>query len=76
MKKLSTNIALYVHIAENGGSKEKERIRKAANISTATLCKILKGHMPLFETRYQIYKLTGIKLNELDEFPEQKQNAS
>lgn len=75
--KTNNAITLHIHIAENGDRAEKERICKAALLSETTLNKILRGHMPRFEVRYRIFKATGIKLNEQDEFPDiQKQNAS
>lgn len=73
----TNSIALHIWIAENGDSKAREEICKEAMITTATLCRIIKGHMPRFEIRYRIYKTTGIKLNEEDQFPElQKRDAS
>lgn len=75
--KTTNALALHVHIAENGDHKEKERIIQVAAISETTLNKILRGgHVPRFGIRYRIYKATGIKLLEEDEFPDLKQNAS
>ena len=75
--KLKTNsVALHIWIAENGDCHARELVCKSALMTNATLCRILKGHMPRFEIRYRIYKLTGIKLNEEDDFPALKMNAS
>lgn len=78
MKTNKTNsTALHIWIAENGDVAAKEAICKAAQITQSTLSRVLsKGRMPRFEARYRIFKLTGIKLCDSDEFPEQKQNAS
>jgi transcriptional regulator with XRE-family HTH domain len=77
MKTKHTHTLLFIHIAENGDRKEKERICSEAKISMSTLAKILRGHMPRPEIRYRIFKLTGIKLDESDDFPDlQKLNAS
>lgn len=77
MKTKNNHTLLFIHIAENGDRKEKDRICQAAKISMSTLAKILKGHTPKPEIRYRIYKITGIKLDENDDFPEfVKQNAS
>lgn len=68
---------LHIHIAENGKRAEKKRICKAGGFSETTLNKVLRGHMPDFATRYGIYKATGIKLSEMDNFPPiQSLNAS
>jgi predicted transcriptional regulator len=72
----TNSTALHIWIAENGDHAARELICKEAVITTSTLCRILKGAMPRFENRYRIYKLTGIKLNDDDQFPEQRQNAS
>lgn len=75
--KTNNTTSLFVHIAENGDREEKERICKLASVSETTLNKILRGHMPRPCVRYRIYKVTGIKLNEEDNFPEVKaQSAS
>ena len=63
-------LALYIWVAENGDHKAREIICESAHITTTTLHRILKGHTPKFEIRYRIYKLTGIKLCEDDDFPE------
>lgn len=75
-QKLNNSTALYIWIAENGDTAAREIIKREAKLCSATLSRILNGHMPRFETRYRIYKLTGIKLNEEDNFPEIKMNAS
>ena len=76
-KTKTNSISLYVWVAENGDQLARKEICAYANITSATLCRILKGHMPKFEIRYRIYKLTGIKLLESDDFPElSKMNAS
>lgn len=74
-KQKTNSIALHIWIAENGDHEAREKVCEAAHMTTATLCRILKGHMPRFEIRYRIFKLTGIKLCEDDDFPE-RQEAS
>lgn len=74
--KTNNAITLHIHIAENGDRAEKERICKAALISETTLNKILRGHKPRFEVRYRIFKATGIKLDQKDDFPVLRENAS
>jgi transcriptional regulator with XRE-family HTH domain len=78
METNKTNILpLVIWLAENGDSKARTKLCHEAGLSASTLSNILnRGRMPKFSIRYRIYKLTGIKLNDLDEFPEQKQNAS
>lgn len=78
MKATKTNsTALHIWIAENGDRAAKEQICKEAKVNLSTLSRILGGHMPRFEIRYRIYKLTGIKLNDGDDFPPlQAMNAS
>jgi hypothetical protein len=74
---MKTNIALHIYIAENGGHEARVNICKEAKISLSTLKSVLDGHIPRFEARYRIYKLTGIKLCAEDDFPElPRQNAS
>lgn len=76
-KPLTHSLELHIWIAENGDTKARALLCKEALMNTSTLCRILKGNMPRFETRYRIYKITGIKLNEEDNFPEMKaQSAS
>ena len=69
MKTPNTFTTLHIWIAENGDSKARELICREVHMTTATLCRILKGHKPRFEIRYRIYKLTGIKLSDDDDFP-------
>lgn len=77
MKTKNNHTLLFIHIAENGDRREKDRICQDAKISMSTLAKILKGHTPKPEIRYRIYKTTGIKLDDDDNFPEAlKQDAS
>lgn len=67
---------LHVHIMENGNRSEKLRICKLGGFSEATLNKALRGDtIPDKPVRYGIYKATGIKLCEDDDFPE-RQEAS
>ena len=66
----TNSTALHIWIAENGDHKARELVCKEALITSATLCRVLKGHMPKFEIRYRVYKLTGIKLSDEDDFPE------
>ena len=67
---------LRVWIAENGDQKAREAIYKAGPISQATLSRVLtKGQVPRWEVRYRIYKLTGIKISDGDEFPERETEA-
>lgn len=68
--KLSNSTELHIWIAENGDNQARLLICKEAQITAATLCRIIKGHMPRFEIRYRIYKATGIKLDGDDKFPE------
>ena len=76
-KKPTNSTALYIWIAENGDTVARDKIKAEAKLCSATLSRILGGHNPRFETRYRIYKLTGIKLLEDDDFPElSKMNAS
>ena len=74
-KSKTNSTALHILIAENGDNKARELICDSAHMTTATLCRILKGHMPKFEIRWRVYKLTGVKLCEEDDFPE-RQEAS
>jgi len=67
----TNSIALHIWIAENGDHMARNAISRNAHITNATLCRILKGHMPRFEIRYRIFRLTGISLNSEDEFPQQ-----
>lgn len=68
---------LNIHIAENGKRAEKKRICQIGGLSESTLNKALRGHMPDFSARYGIYKATGIKLSDEDDFPPlQAMNAS
>lgn len=76
MKNKTNSLYLHIWIAENGDQEARKKICDSVKISSAYLCKILKGKEPKFEIRYRIYKLTGIKLNDSDDFPEIKLNAS
>lgn len=71
-------LPLIFWLAENGDSKARAKLCHEAELSPSTLNSILnKGHMPKLSIRYRIFKLTGIKLNDEDQFPElQKMNAS
>jgi len=62
--------ALYIWIAENGDTKARQLIKQECKLCSATLSRILGGHVPRFETRYRIYKLTGVKLSGEDDFPD------
>jgi len=71
MSKVSkTNIAkLNIHIAENGRGLEKKRICEVGGIAPSTLNKTLTGkNAPTYPVRYGIFKATGIKLCEEDDF--------
>lgn len=72
MKKLvkTNSTALHIWITENGGPAARKLICDKAGINISTLSRILAGHMPKFEARYLIYKLTSIKLRDEDDFPE------
>lgn len=62
---------LHVYIMENGNRSEKLRICKVGGLSEATLNKLLRGdHIPEKPVRYGIYKATGIKLMDEDDFPD------
>lgn len=76
MKTKTNSISLHIWIAENGDAKAREALCKEVQMTSATLCRILKGHMPKFEIRYRIYKATGIKLDQKDDFPVLRENAS
>lgn len=77
MKTKINSTHLHIWIAENGDDKARKQICEFAKITSATLCRILKGRMPKFEIRYRIFKLTGVSLNDLDQFPDiVKQQAS
>jgi hypothetical protein len=77
MKQQTNSFSLLVWIAEHGDREARKLICETAKIHDKTLWRILQGDMPRIMTRYHIYKLTGIKLNDQDEFPElQKMNAS
>lgn len=67
---------LNIHIAENGKRTEKKRICKLGGFSETTLNNVLRGHKPDFAVRYGIFKATGIKLSEEDDFPQQVVNVS
>ena len=69
-------MALHIWIAENGDQEARKVILNNAKFCNATLSRILGGHMPRLEIRYRIYKLTGIKLNEDDAFPERQSLVS
>lgn len=72
-KPTKTNaMALHIWIAENGDQEARKVILTKAKFCNATLSRILGGHMPRFEIRYRIFRATGIKLNEEDNFPELK----
>ena len=76
MKQTCNITKLRIWIAENGDQEAREAIYKAGPISQGSLSRVLKkGQIPRWEVRYRIYKLTGIKLCEDDEFPE-RQEAS
>lgn len=70
MKQKTNSTLLHIWIAENGDHKAREVVCSEAGMTTATLSRILRGHMPKFEIRYRIYKLTGVKLNDADEYPD------
>jgi hypothetical protein len=63
---------LHIWIAEHGDDQARKHLCETVNITSATLCRILKGHVPKFEIRYRIYKETGIKLSGSDLFPEKE----
>lgn len=69
MKTNQTNNNLRIWIAENGDKDARDRICNEAKLCRATLSRIVGGHKPKFEIRYRIYKLTGVKLDESDDFP-------
>jgi hypothetical protein len=77
-KQKTNSMALHIWIAENGGPCAREAIYKNTPISQSILSRVLtNGHLPKFEARYMLYKLTGIKLSDEDHFPElQRQDAS
>jgi hypothetical protein len=73
----TNSMALHIWIAENGDQEARKFILSQAKFCNATLSRILGGHMPRFEIRYRIFKATGVKLNEEDQFPDlAKCNAS
>lgn len=70
-------LALHIWIAENGGLAAKAKIYKDAQINQSTLSRILSnGHIPKFEARHRIYKLTGIKLSDEDDYSLLEKSAS
>lgn len=67
---------LQIWIAENGETQAKDLICKEAGITRTTLSRILNGSTTRFGVRYRIYKLTGIKLSNEDDFPPLSEIAS
>lgn len=68
---------LKIYIAENGKRLAKKKICEKGGFSEATLNKNLReGHFPDFAVRLGIYKATGIKLYETDDFPPLSEIAS
>jgi len=59
---------LKIWIAENGDRKAKALLCELVGIHRITLYHILNGQNPHFENRYRIFKLTGVKINDEDDF--------